>query len=72
MFVGIENSDIFQVKLTLQVKSCEKQRVSLRSCEVHKSVHSVFYKMLILNSHKQHSKLVFEITTNGSHLQYQG
>lgn len=72
MFIGIENSDIFQVKLTLQVKPCEKQRVSLRSCEVRKSVHSVVYQMLILNSHKQNSKLAFEITTNESHLQYQG
>lgn len=72
MFIGIENSDVFQVKLTLQVKSCKKQRVNLRRCEVLKSVHSVVYEMLVSNSQKWHSKLVFEITTNRSHLQYQG
>lgn len=31
MFIGIENSHIFQVKLTLQVQSCGKQRVSLEA-----------------------------------------
>lgn len=53
MFIGIENSDIFQVKLTLQVKPCGKQRESLKSCEVPKSV----YEVLILNSQSKNLHL---------------
>lgn len=79
MFIGIEDRDIFQVKLALQVKSCEKQRASARSCEVHMQsnasllIQLVVYEMLILsetvfktcvsNHNKRRSLTIFKVET---------